>query len=160
EEAFGAAAQAVAYRGDLAFRNWSLAELVEAGVRSGETDTAAEAIEQLASTTGPCATDWATGIEARGPAVLSAGDTAEAHYREAIGRLEKSRVRTALARARLLYGEWLRRENRRVDAREQLRIAYREFCHDGSGGLRRACPNRACGDRGAGAQADRRDAGR
>jgi DNA-binding CsgD family transcriptional regulator len=127
EEAFGAAAQAVSYRRDLAFRNWSLAELVEAAVRSGETETAAEAMEQLASTTGPCATDWAIGIEARCRALLSAGDTAEGHYRDAIGRLEKSRVRSALARARLLYGEWLRRENRRVDAREQLNVAYQQL---------------------------------
>jgi DNA-binding CsgD family transcriptional regulator len=127
EEAFDAAVQAVAYRGDLAFRNWSLAELVEAGVRIGETATAAEAMEQLASTTGPCATDWATGIEARCRALLNAGDAAEGHYREAIGRLEKSRVWSALARARLLYGEWLRRENRRVDAREQLHVAHEQL---------------------------------
>jgi DNA-binding CsgD family transcriptional regulator/tetratricopeptide (TPR) repeat protein len=127
DEAFGLAERAVAYAGELAFRNWGLAELVEAGVRSGETDTTAEAMEQLARTTGPCATDWATGIEARCRALLSAGDTAERHYREAIRRLEQSRVRSALARAHLLYGEWLRRENRRMDAREQLRVAYQQL---------------------------------
>jgi len=93
-------------------------------VRSGKTDAAMEALDRLAQTTRPCGTDWALGTEARCRALLSAGDSAEDLYREAITRLERSRVRPALARAHLLYGEWLRREKRRVDARAQLRTAH------------------------------------
>ena len=123
-EAFEAATAASAYRWDLTFRNWSLAELVEAGVRSGRTEAAAEALERLAATTGPCRTDWALGTEARCRALLTEGESAEEHFREAVARLERSRVRPAQARAHLLYGEWLRREGRRVDARTQLRAAH------------------------------------
>jgi DNA-binding CsgD family transcriptional regulator len=124
EDALEAAREGSAYLPDLTFRNWSLAELVEAGVRSGQTEAAMEALERLAETTRPCGTDWALGTEARCRALLSDGDCAEDLYREAITRLERSRVRPALARAHLLYGEWLRRENRRVDARAQLRAAH------------------------------------
>jgi DNA-binding CsgD family transcriptional regulator len=124
DEAVEAARKASAYPWDLTFRNWSLAELVEAGVRSGQTETAVEALERLAQTTRPCGTNWALGTEARCRALLSTGDSAQDLYREAITRLERSRVRPALARAHLLYGEWLRRENRRVDARGQLRAAH------------------------------------
>jgi DNA-binding CsgD family transcriptional regulator len=124
DEALEAATAASAYPWDLTFRNWGLSELVEAGVRSGKTDAAREALERLAQTTRPCGTDWALGTEARCRALLSAGDCAEDLYREAITRLERSRVRPALARAHLLYGEWLRREKRRVDARAQLRAAH------------------------------------
>jgi DNA-binding CsgD family transcriptional regulator len=127
EEALAAASLAGAYPGDLAFRNWSLAELVEAAVRTGETRAAAEAVERLSKTTGPSATDWALGTEARCRALMSDGEAAEVLYRDAITRLRRSRVRVALARAHLLYGEWLRRERRRVDAREQLRIAHEMF---------------------------------
>jgi DNA-binding CsgD family transcriptional regulator len=124
DEALDAARKGSAYPPDLTFRNWSLAELVEAGVRSGETEAAMEALDRLTQTTRPCGTDWALGTEARCRALLSVGDAAEELYREAITRLERSRVRPALARAHLLYGEWLRRENRRVDARTQLRAAH------------------------------------
>ena len=124
DEALEAARTASAFPQDLTFRNWSLAELVEAGVRSGQIEAATEALERLAQTTRPCGTDWALGTEARCRALLSAGDSAEPLYREAIARLERSRVLPALARAHLLYGEWLRREHRRVDARAQLRAAH------------------------------------
>jgi DNA-binding CsgD family transcriptional regulator len=123
-EALEAAKNGSAYLPDLSFRNWSLVELVEAGVRSGEPEAAAEALERLGQTTRPCGTDWALGTEARCRALLSAGDDADGLYQEAITRLERSRVRPALARAHLLYGEWLRREGRRIDARAQLRTAH------------------------------------
>jgi DNA-binding CsgD family transcriptional regulator len=74
-----------------------------------------------------CDTDWGAGIRARSRALLSAGDAAEALYREAIGRLGRTRIRPQLARAHLLYGEWLRRENRRVDARRELLTAFELF---------------------------------
>jgi ATP/maltotriose-dependent transcriptional regulator MalT len=123
-EAVVAATAASAFPWDLTFRNWSLAELVEAAARSGQPEVAMEALEQLQRTTRPCGTEWALGIEARCRALVSAADTAEELYREAITRLERSGVRPALARTHLLYGEWLRQENRRDDARTQLRRAH------------------------------------
>ncbi|MBP2705060.1 AAA family ATPase [Microbispora sp. RL4-1S] len=102
----------------------SLIELVEAAVRSGRPARAAEAarkLEQLAQASG---TDWALGTSASARAQVSDGEAAEASYREAIERLSRTGVRVTLARARLLYGEWLRREDRGVDAREHLGIAY------------------------------------
>jgi DNA-binding CsgD family transcriptional regulator len=104
--------------------SWATAELVEAAVRSGHNDVAADALRRLAETTTSSGTDWALGVEARSRALLSDGDTAERLYLESIERLGRTRVRTELARAHLLYGEWLRREHRRVDARAQLRIAH------------------------------------
>jgi len=124
DEALEAARKGSAYLPDHTFRNWSLAELVEAAVRSGETEAATEAFERLAQTTGPCGTDWALGTEARCHALICTGDDADHLYREAITGLERSRVLRTLARAHLAYGEWLRRENRRVDARAQLRTAH------------------------------------
>jgi len=104
--------------------NWGLTELIEAAARSGRTDLAAEALERLSEMTRASGTDWALGVEARSRALLSEGAAAERLYREAIGRLGRTRVRVELARTRLLYGEWLRRERRRLDAREQLRTAH------------------------------------
>jgi len=109
---------------DLCFFGWSLVELIEAGVRSGAQDVAADALRQLEERTRPAGTNWALGILARSSALLSNGQAADVLYREAIERLERCRIVVHLARAHLLYGEWLRRENRRMDAREQLRIAY------------------------------------
>ena len=103
---------------------WALAELVEAAFRSGNAHLAGEAVERLADTTRPSGTDWALGVEARSRALVSEGATAESLYRDAIERLSRTQLRPELARAHLLYGEWLRREGRRVDAREQLRTAY------------------------------------
>jgi DNA-binding CsgD family transcriptional regulator len=101
-----------------------LAELVEAAARAENSELARDGLDRLAETTQPCGTDFALGIEARCRALLNNGDAAENLYREAIDRLSRTRLRPELARAHLVYGEWLRREGRRVDARKQLRAAY------------------------------------
>jgi ATP/maltotriose-dependent transcriptional regulator MalT len=103
---------------------WALVELVEAAARGGDPDLAADALERLAEATQPSGTDFALGVEARCRALVSHHENAERSYREAINRLRRTRLRPELARAHLLYGEWLRREHRRVDAREQLRLAH------------------------------------
>jgi DNA-binding CsgD family transcriptional regulator len=103
---------------------FALPELVEAAARTGNTRLAAGAVDELAETTRPSGTDWGLGIEARCRALVSDGQAAEGLYREAIDRLGRTPLRPELARAHLLYGEWLRRENRRADAREQLRTAH------------------------------------
>jgi DNA-binding CsgD family transcriptional regulator len=106
---------------------WALVELIEAAARSGRSDIAADALHRLAVDTSASGTDWARGLEARSRATLTEGEAAERLYREAIERLDRTSIRTELARARLLYGEWLRRERRRGDARAQLRIANDMF---------------------------------
>jgi DNA-binding CsgD family transcriptional regulator len=103
---------------------WALPELIEAAVRTRNTEVSAGALERLAESTSVSGTDWALGIEVRSRALLSEGEAADRLYREAIERLGRTRMRAELARAHLLYGEWLRRENRRIDAREQLRASY------------------------------------
>src|SRR3954452_9509009 len=108
----------------LQFSPWASTELVEAAVRSSRPDLASGALERVILATAPCTTDWGLGIQARCRALMSEGETAERLHREAIERLSRTRLRPELARAHLLYGEWLRREDRRVDAREQLRTAH------------------------------------
>jgi len=103
---------------------WALPELVEAGARTGAAGLARDALVRLAETTRPCGTDLALGIEARCRALLSDDAAAGDLYREAIDRLGRTRLRPEIARAHLLYGEWLRRGGRRTDAREQLRTAH------------------------------------
>jgi DNA-binding CsgD family transcriptional regulator len=103
---------------------WALAELVEAGLRSGQPAAAAAGLEQLSALTRASGTDWALGVEASRRALLCKGRAADALHREAVERLGCTRVRVELARAQLLYGEWLRREGRRVEARAQLRAAH------------------------------------
>jgi DNA-binding CsgD family transcriptional regulator len=103
---------------------WALPELIEAASRSGQTGLAADALGRLADATSVGQTDWGQGIYKRCRALLSHGAVADELYREAIDRLSRTRLRPELARAHLLYGEWLRREGRRADAREQLRAAY------------------------------------
>jgi len=103
---------------------WALPELIEAATRTGNAHLATEALERLTDVTQAGGTDLGLGVQARSRALLSQGETAERLYREAIGRLGRTRLRPELARAHLLYGEWLRRENRRADAREQLRVAH------------------------------------
>jgi DNA-binding CsgD family transcriptional regulator len=131
-DALIAAEEASAYPQEFGFANWGLAELVEAAVRCGDTARAADAVERLARTTGPSGTPWALGIEARSRALVSDGEAAELRYREAIDRLGQCRGAVALARAHLVYGEWLRRENRRTDAQAQLRTACDMFARMGA----------------------------
>jgi DNA-binding CsgD family transcriptional regulator/tetratricopeptide (TPR) repeat protein len=122
-----AAAEVACEYDDVGVLGWSLAELIEAAVRSGQPARASEALQRLSVTTRASGTDWALGTEARSRALLSEGETAEKYYREAIERLDRTRMRPAAARARLLYGEWLRHENRRRDARAELRTAHDLF---------------------------------
>ena len=124
ERALAAAEEALEYPRELATSRWALPEQIEAAIRSGKPEPAARALAQLSETTSAGGTDWALGIEARSRALLTEGEAAEPLYREAIERLERTRVRVELARGHLLYGEWLRRERRRLDAREQLRHAH------------------------------------
>jgi len=122
-----AAAEVACEYDDVGVLGWSLAELVEAAVRSGQPARASEALKRLSETTRASGTDWALGTEARSRALLSQGEAAENCYREAIERLGRTRMRPAMARAHLLYGEWLRREDRRRDARAELRTAHDLF---------------------------------
>jgi DNA-binding CsgD family transcriptional regulator/tetratricopeptide (TPR) repeat protein len=126
DKALAAAEQACGYD-DIGVLGWSLAELVEAAVRSGQPARASAALPRLSEMTRASGTDWALGTEARSRALLSKGRTAESGYREAIERLGRTRMRPAVARAHLLYGEWLRRENRHRDARAELRTAHGLF---------------------------------
>ena len=120
-------------------------ELTEAASRTGQTLLAASALERLTEAVSAGGTDWGLGIYARCRALLSDGEDAEGSYREAIDRLSRTRPRPELARAHLLYGEWLRREGRRANARAQLRTAHEMFRRDRNGGVHRACPSRAGG---------------
>jgi DNA-binding CsgD family transcriptional regulator len=113
------------------WRNWGLVELIEAAARSGKAELAIDALARLSQSTAASGTDWALGIEARSRALLTEGEAAEPLYRQAIEALARTRVRVELARAHLLYGEWLRRERRRLDAREQLRTAHELFTEFG-----------------------------
>ena len=135
EDALAACQQSGEHLEELLFATWGLVELIEAATRTGKSALAVDALERLSETTRPSGTDWGLGIEARSRALLSEGEVAERLYREAIERLARTRVRVALARAHLLYGEWLRRERRRTDAREQLRTAREMFMTMGADGF-------------------------
>jgi len=131
------------------FSTWAVAELIEAATRSGAPERAAEALQWLSAAALASGTDWALGVEARSRALVSDGENAETLYREALERLGRTRLRVEIGRAHLLYGEWLRRENRRTDAREQLRTAHQMFTGMGADGFaeRAARELRATGER-------------
>jgi DNA-binding CsgD family transcriptional regulator len=124
QEALAVAREASDDTPELFVSAWALSELVEAAARSEDAARARAALDRLTEATSGARTDWGLGIAARSRALLSEGDAAQRLYREAIERLGRTRLRPELARAHLLYGEWLRREGRRVDAREQLRTAH------------------------------------
>ena len=122
-----------AFQGDhLGYGPFVLPELAEAASRTGDVALVKAALDWLSERTRVTPTEWALGIEARVGALAGEGDVAERLYRESIERLGRTRVRVELARSHLLYGEWLRRENRRVDARTQLRTAHGMFAAMGA----------------------------
>jgi DNA-binding CsgD family transcriptional regulator len=129
------AAQRACESDDLALRGWALIELIEAAARNDARSLASDALGQLDARTRVADTDWALGILARSRALLCEGEGADRLYREAIERLGRTRIAVHLARAHLVYGEWLRREHRRVDAREQLRAAHEMFTRMGAEGF-------------------------
>src|SRR5215216_2960438 len=124
EDALAAAQQASEVTPELFIAVWALPELIEAAIRSGNAALAPTALERLVASADASATDWGLGIVARSRALLSERQAAEGSYAEAIDRLSRTRLRAELARAHLLYGEWLRRQGRRTDARTQLRTAH------------------------------------
>jgi DNA-binding CsgD family transcriptional regulator len=127
EEALAAAVEASENTPQIFVATWALSELVEAAARTENGQSAHDALTRLAEQTDPGDTDWGLGIYARSRALLSEGEAAERLHSEAIDRLGRTRLRPELARAHLLYGEWLRREHRRIDARAQLRAAHEQF---------------------------------
>jgi DNA-binding CsgD family transcriptional regulator len=127
EEAASAARQAAEASFDPWAPRWALPELVEAAARMGDSGLACDALDRLAAATQPAGTDWALGLEARCRALVTEGADADGLYRAAIERLGRTVVRPELARAHLLYGERLRRGNRRVDARAELTAAHELF---------------------------------
>jgi DNA-binding CsgD family transcriptional regulator len=149
EDALAAAEQAAQDPRELWFSTWTLVELIEAAARSGNTERAMGALELLTQAAHASGTGWALGVERRSRALLAHGEEAETRYREAIERLEPTRLRVDLARAHLLYGEWLRRKRRRLDARAQLRYAHRLFTEFGMEGYaeRARIELRATGER-------------
>lgn len=127
-----------AWPGVSRFFGWALVELIEAAARSARPDAAASALDQLIERTRASSTDWALGTEACSRALLSDDQdatAADAPYQEAIEHLERCRVTVHLARARLLYGEWLRRRSRRQESRAQLRSAHEVFSRIGADGF-------------------------
>jgi DNA-binding CsgD family transcriptional regulator len=127
DEALAAAEQAAQDPRELWFSTWAAVELIEAASRTGNAERATGSLEWLTSNARASGSDWGLGIMARSRALLSHGDPAERLYGEAIERLGRTRLGVDLARAHLLYGEWLRRERRQLDAREQLRTAFELF---------------------------------
>jgi DNA-binding CsgD family transcriptional regulator len=135
EEAYAAAEQAVENLQELGLAIRSMVELVESATRSGRPAQAAEAAHKIDGFAQASGTDWALGTTAMVRAQTSEGPAAEALYEEAVERLGRTRVHLTYARSHLLYGEWLRRENRRVDAREHLSVAYKALSQFGVEGF-------------------------
>ncbi len=131
EQARSSALRMAEHPQDLAPSNWHLAELIEAAARAGTPELAADAHRRLVAMTRASGTDWGLGIAARSEALLVEGQRADDLYLEAIDRLGRCRIAVDLARAHLLYGEWLRRERRRIDARRELRTAHQLFSEFG-----------------------------
>ena len=129
------AAQNASAAGELVISPWALYELVEAAARSDQREQAVAAADRLSEIAAASASDWACGAAARSRALLAEGRAAEEEHREALERLSRTRMATHLARAQLSYGEWLRRENRRIDARDQLRSAFEAFVAMGTRAL-------------------------
>jgi DNA-binding CsgD family transcriptional regulator len=127
EDALRAAEWVAEQPNEIGSSTWVAAEVIEAGVRGGKVERAASALGRLSDLARAAGTDWALGIDAKSRALLSDGDDADTAYQEAIAHLEKTRIRVMTARSRLVYGEWLRREGRRVDARAELRAAHGMF---------------------------------
>jgi DNA-binding CsgD family transcriptional regulator len=127
EEACAAAVRVAEHPDDVNSSSWGIVELIEAAVRAGTPELATEAHRRLLDMTQASGTDWGLGIAARSRALLAGDAGAESLYREAIERLGRTRLRPELARAHLLYGEWLRRQRRRTDARGELRLAHQMF---------------------------------
>ncbi len=134
ELAFDAAQKATA-ADDIVTSSWALPELVEAASRCGQQEVARDAVDRLSGRARASGTEWAKGTEARSRALVEHGEAAEELHRQAIEWLGQTRMAAHLARARLTYGEWLRRENRRVDARRQLREAHDMFTSIGADGF-------------------------
>jgi DNA-binding CsgD family transcriptional regulator len=134
-EALSPAQDAADATPELTVAGWGLIELVESAAKCGEMDVARSALERIEERNSVIDTDWGLGIQARSRALLSTGNAAESRYREAIDRLARTRLRPELARAHLLYGEWLRRENRRQDARAELHAALDQFTAIGMDGF-------------------------
>ncbi|MGW7681687.1 helix-turn-helix transcriptional regulator [Kribbella sp. NPDC054772] len=124
--------EATAYPAELSQSSWALPELIEAASRAGQPDAAADAYARLQLQAQACGTDWGLGVLARSTGLRSGGSAAEAAYQEAVERLGRTRMRMELARAHLVYGEWLRRERRREDARGELRAAHKLFAAAGA----------------------------
>jgi DNA-binding CsgD family transcriptional regulator len=135
EQALPAARRGAEHAGDLSYALWALPELVEAASRCDEPALAYEAAEILATTTGPADTHWSRGMEARCWALCLDGEAAELAYQTSLMELAQTRFATQLARTHLVYGEWLRRQRRRIDARDQLRRAQELLATIGADGF-------------------------
>jgi len=127
EDAWTAAASAFEDEDPVLYSTWIVSELIESAARTGRPEGAAGALENLREMASAAGTDWVFGVQARCRALLGEGETAEGLYRASIGHLQRTRQRVELARSHLVYGEWLRREGRRIDARQQLRAAREMF---------------------------------
>jgi DNA-binding CsgD family transcriptional regulator/tetratricopeptide (TPR) repeat protein len=135
QDALAAAQAPTEYPDEQVWRLLTAVELIEAAARSGVPEQASDALERLSRSTRASGSDWALGIEACARALVTEGERADSLHLEAIDRLGRTRIRVALARAHLVYGEWLRRDRRRTDAREQLRAAHEMFVAMGAEGF-------------------------